>query len=160
MSEDLPPLIHLSYPLDTGRLMQDAEEARKIATGFNEKRAHQTHREPQDYFRIGRYTSDYIKQIMEDLGVNGNPRFYFQDPGSYLDWHTDINTLCSINMILSEEPAPISFRTGDVFYKQALLNTTVSHAVKNGEKERILFKISIFDETYEQVASKIKYRLS
>lgn len=138
--------------------MADAMSARANAAGFNEKRAHQTHRDPQDYFKISKYTSEYIERIMQDLGVNGSPRFYFQDPDSFLDWHTDINTLCSVNMVLSKDPAPISFRDGDMFYHQALLNTTIPHAVKNGKSERILLKISIFDQTFEEVADTIRYR--
>jgi len=36
-----------------------------------------------------------------------------------------------------------------------LLNTSIMHGVKNGNKERILLKISIFDRPYEQVAKQI-----
>jgi hypothetical protein len=139
--------------------MDDALGAMKIAKGFNELRAGQSARKSQEYFKIGYWDSPYIQQIVEDLKINGKPRFYFQDPGSFLDWHTDINTLCSINMVLSDDPAPISFRSGEVFYRQALLNTTVPHAVQNGPNPRILFKISIFDQTYEEVASRIPYKM-
>jgi len=139
--------------------MKDALEAKAIAKGFNELRPGQQSRVAQDYFRIGYWDSPYIQKIMSDLGVEGKPRFYFQDPGSFLDWHTDINTLCSVNMVLSDDPAPISFRSGETYYRQALLNTTVPHAVRNGRTERILFKISIFNRTFEEVAATIGYRV-
>jgi hypothetical protein len=158
MAEDLPPLLHLDYPIDMDLLLRDARGAKAIARGFNELRPGQQSRTAQDYFKIGYWDSPYIRKIMNDLGVNGKPRFYFQEPGSFLDWHTDINTLCSVNMVLSDDPAPISFRSGEMYYRQALLNTTVPHAVKNGPTERILFKISIFDKTFEQVAETIGYR--
>lgn len=158
-SHALPPLLPLRYPLNMDLIMQDALAAKASATGFNELRSGQQSRIPQDYFRIGYRDSPYIRQIMHDLGIEGRPRFYFQDPGSFLDWHTDINTLCSVNMVLSDDPAPISFRSGETHYRQALLNTTVPHSVRNGRSERILFKISIFDMTFEEVASTIRYRI-
>ena len=39
---------------------------------------------------------------------------------------------------------------------QSLLNTQNMHGVINGNEDRLLFKLSIFDESFETVADKIK----
>jgi hypothetical protein len=50
------------------------------------------------------------------------------------------------------------FFGNDYVYTQVLLNTTLPHSVTNGATERILLKISIFDETYEQLSARISYK--
>jgi len=155
----LPPLLRLNYPLDKAALLAEAYKAKEVAKAFNEPRPENPNRKPQDYFKISQWTSPYIEQIMVDLNVTGKPRFYFQDAFSELKMHTDINTLCSVNMVLSDDPSPITFEDGIQYYEQALLNVQVPHAVLNGPNSRILFKISIFDETFEQVAAKINYKV-
>ena len=112
-------------------------------------------------WKIQKYTSPLIEKMMEDFGVlhNGSPRFYFLAPNFTLPRHTDNNTTCSFNFILSDEPAPISFDDEDISYYQGLLNTTVPHSVRNGPKERILLKISIFDKSFEEIAKTLKYVL-
>lgn len=152
------PLLRLNYPLDKELLLADANQAREFAKSFNQPRFENQNRKPQDYFKMSQWTSPYIEQIMLDLNVVGSPRFYFQDAFSELKMHTDINTLCSVNMVLSDDPAPITFEDGVQFYEQALLNVQIPHAVVNGPNARILFKISIFNETFDQVAEKIKYK--
>jgi hypothetical protein len=56
---------------------------------------------------------------------------------------------------LSDDNTAITINDKDYFYKNALLNTTQPHSVKNGNKERLLFKISILNESFEAVANKI-----
>ncbi len=154
------PLLHLNYPLNKPLLLEQAAEAKRGSGPFNELRPGQASRKPQLDFRIAYWDSPYIQQIMQDLGVVGKPRFYFLDANAKLDMHTDINTKCSVNMVLSENPVPVTFVDQDHFYEQALLNVQVPHAVFNGPTERILFKISIFNETFEEVAAKIRYKRS
>ena len=62
------------------------------------------------------------------------------------------------NLILNENPAPVTMENVDIFYTQALLNTTVPHSITNGPEERVLLKISIFDKTFNEVAQKINYK--
>lgn len=152
------PILRLNYPLDEARLRADAEEARPHAKGFNEPRHPGEQRTQQDYFRISRWESPYIISLMDDLGVKGSPRFYFQDPFSDLDMHVDIGTKCAVNIILSDDPAPITYESGDHHYRQALINTSIPHTVRNGPVERVLFKISILEHTFEEVSRYIRYR--
>ena len=87
---------------------------------------------------------------------NGVPRYYILDSDSYLMPHIDYNTTCSVNHVLSVDAAPVTIEGKDYFYKTALLNTAVIHGVNNkGKKERVLFKISFFDEDYDTISKKL-----
>ena len=44
----------------------------------------------------------------------------------------------------------------DVVYTCSLLNVTKLHSVKNENEERILFKISIYSDTYESYLKRLK----
>ena len=88
----------------------------------------------------------------------GKPRYYILKENSVLLPHIDYNTTCSINHVLSDDPAPVSFPgIGDFKYKTAILNTTIKHGVMNlGKKDRYLYKISFFDISYEEVCECLK----
>jgi hypothetical protein len=94
---------------------------------------------------------------MEDFGVQGSPRFYWQEPNSILPMHVDNNTTCSINFVLTDNPSPVTVEDNDYVYEQAVLNTTKLHGVKTNGEERVLLKISIFDESYEDLIKRIPY---
>ena len=94
---------------------------------------------------------------MNDFGVVGKPRFYWLEPFAEIPEHIDNGTLCSLNFILSPDPAPIVIEDIEYTYKYVLLNTAVRHSVFNGPTERIMLKISIFDETFEDLAKRIPY---
>lgn len=79
-------------------------------------------------------------------------RFFKQEANQELPVHQDITTLCSINIMLSEEYNPIIFEGVDeIYYKCALINTQPRHGVKAHSMERIYLKFSIFDKSYEEV---------
>jgi len=151
----MEPITRLNYPLDLSRLAPAVEHARSIAQGYSDHR----YPVPAMNWKIARYTTDYIEQIGSDFGIKCDPRFYFASANSIIGTHIDNGTLCSINFILSDDPSPVTFGTNDYVYKQALLNTSIPHGVKNGPVGRVLLKFSIFDESYESLASRIPYRL-
>lgn len=155
-------LIHLAYPLDKPKLLAEALHAQKSAEPFNVVRGGQSSRQPQYQFKTKDWSSTYTDQIKKDLGINGVTKFYYQDADYSLDFHTDIKTLCSVNMLLSDHTAPISFFDDNIYvehvYEQALVDVSKNHAVFNKGFPRILFKISIFNKTFEEVAETINYR--
>ena len=120
------------------------------------------------YWKVIRHedmTSKYCKDLAESIKNKYNiagrvdSRFYRLLANELLPFHTDRGTQCSVNVILSDQPAPISFRIqnkiSNYHYKVALINTQLEHSVQNGSEDRILFKISIFDENFDSVAAKI-----
>ena len=102
---------------------------------------------------------DYAEQLCKRFNVNGSPRFYSLEKNTHLPMHVDHGTECSLNFLIDEsEPAPVKFESGNEYrYKFCLLNTQKKHGVDNVSEDRILFKLSIFDETFEQVKQKILY---
>jgi len=152
----LHPLTLLHYPLNTAALLQSAENARLSADPYTDSRYPGFRKE--DWY-IGRYTDERIETVLRDFEVSGSPRFYWLEPFATIPQHIDNGTQCSINLILTENPAPITIEGVDYTYQQALLNTTLPHSVTNGDVERIMLKISIFDETYESLSARIKYKL-
>jgi hypothetical protein len=149
------PLVYLDYPLDKARLLQDSIDAQKVSIPYQDPR----YPEYQfDYWAISRYTSEYIQQIMQDFEVNGKPRFYWLKENSKLPEHVDNGTTCSINFVLSNNLSPVTFGDNDYMYSMALLNTSIPHSVTNGDTERLLFKISIDTESFEELAARIKYK--
>jgi hypothetical protein len=146
----------LNYPLDTRVLLESAAKAKLQSEPYTDSRYPELR---LDQWHIGRYTDEHIEQVMEDFEIAGKPRFYWLEPFAKIPEHVDNGTQCSINLILTDTPAPITIEGKEYTYQQALLNTTLPHAVLNGPVERVMLKISIVDETYEQLAKRIKYKI-
>jgi hypothetical protein len=154
--DHVKPVTLLDYPLDNTTLLQSAANAKLSAEPYTDSRYPGFKKE--DWY-IARYTDGHIDKIMQDFVVDGSPRFYWLEPFANIPQHVDNGTQCSINLIITENPAPITIEGVDYTYRQALLNTALPHSVRNGEAERIMLKISIFDETYESLSARIKYKL-
>jgi len=101
--------------------------------------------------------ADFINQYFD---IDGSPRFYILEANTSLMMHIDQDTTCSLNFVLNDNAAPVRFKTGNsYFYRTALLNTSMKHAVDKTDSDRILFKLSIKDETFESVKQKIINKL-
>jgi hypothetical protein len=112
-------------------------------------------------FKVARgITFPYADELCNLFNITARPRFYTVDPNSELGQHIDHGTTCSINILLSDNSAPVNFEGKEYTYKQCLLNTQKMHGVINGADERVLFKLSIFDEDFETVAKKIEHVLA
>jgi len=95
---------------------------------------------------------DYVNNICNDMGIVAKPRFYTLDPYTYLVPHIDYGTSCSINILLyDQQNAPVNVEGVEYKYNACVLNVTKEHSVRNGPLKRILFKLSIFDQTYEEI---------
>lgn len=143
-------ILFTSYPLDTDLCLELAEQARHQAYPYKLSAQHDWAL-PQ--WLMADFTSDYIEQVISDLGMPCESRFYYQDKDYYLPEHQDTGTTCSLNFILSADPAPVTINGQDYTYTQALLDTSQMHGVKNNGSERILLKLSIVDRNFE-LASK------
>jgi hypothetical protein len=150
----MSPVTLLDYPLDRERLLVSANRARLHAQAYQDWRNNQA----MDFWQIAQYSDEYIEQIQNDLEISGKPRFYWAAANCVIPTHIDYNTQCAVNFVLSDSPAPVTFRTREYLYTQAVLNTAQPHSVINGPIERILFKISIFDESYESLVARIPYK--
>jgi len=149
------PITLLDYPLDVTKLLEIADQAKTKSISYKDPRYPNVN---MDHWKIRKFNNSYIQQIIDDFEVDGNPRFYWLKANTYLPIHVDNGTTCSINFILSEDPSPVTFDNKDYWYSQALLNTSVPHSVWNKSSERILLKISIATESYEDLANRIKFK--
>lgn len=95
--------------------------------------------------------TEYLCQTLVSQDVR--PRFYRQEANTEVPMHTDLNTKCCVNIVLSESAAPIVFEDlGAIEYSCALLNITKRHMVPPHPTERLLLKFSIFDVDYEEAS--------
>jgi hypothetical protein len=153
----MSPVLHLNYKIDKQLLLKEAQAVKNLATGYTDSRYPDL---KMDDWLVGHHSSEYVEQVMRDFGIKGKPRFYWLQPYAVIPEHVDNGTLCGLNFILTDQASPITFGDKDYFYEAILVNTSLPHSVINNEHERIMFKISIFDETFEQVAEKIKHYLA
>lgn len=153
------PLIEFQIDFDREQLLSQAQDLEGYQTFVDPKTNAMI-----PGWHIKRVNQGYAQELTEffkkEFALEDcRPRFYIQDPGVSIGFHTDRQTLCSFNFLLSDNPDPISFRTGTMFYVNALLNTTVEHAVLATKNRRLLFKISVFDKSFEEVSSVLPTRL-
>jgi|13_taG_2_1085334.scaffolds.fasta_scaffold08039_2 hypothetical protein len=95
-----------------------------------------------------------------DFGLFKNqvkPRYYVLERDTILPKHIDHNTRCSINHILSDNPSQVTFDNGSYSYQTAVLDTSKLHGVDNtGCDDRLLFKLSFFDISFERLVECLK----
>lgn len=151
----MDPLIFLDYPLDKEKLLVEAIEAKQNSKPYTDSRYPDLYMED---WLIGHYNSEYITKIMNDFEVEGKPRYYWMKPHAVIPEHVDNGTQCSLNFVLTENASPVTIGGTEYYYDSILLNTTVPHSVTNNEHERIMLKISIFNESYTDLAKRIKYK--
>lgn len=143
-----PALYHLSLEVDTDRLKSEA----LATTNYSDYYDPITKRNLEGW-GISHIESGYGKAIAdifrEELQLEIRPRFYILEAGTTLPMHVDRGTQCSFN-IIADGTSPITFEEGEFYYKQALLNTQVMHGVFNTIDDRVLYKLSVFDATFEE----------
>lgn len=82
--------------------------------------------------------------------------FYNQLANTELPWHKDYTTSAAVNILLSDDLAPLTFRIGDSHYKCALINVAKPHMVKPHPTDRLLLKYGWKDKTFKQVEKEFK----
>ena len=83
-------------------------------------------------------------------------QFMWIDKDFKLSWHIDDATVCrsSVNVIMTPEPAPVTFREGNFYYKCAALDVMQEHCVNNNSNERVLMRISFKTLTHEKLVNE------
>ena len=148
------PIAIINYPFDKELLKKIYISVKNQKIEYNDI----THGVIPNFSIIKLNECSYIDQVKKDLKIpTAKPRFYTLEANSLLPEHIDLTTMCSINVLLSDsQNAPVVIEDTEFFYDQCLLNTQKRHYVKNGNDERLLFKLSIFDMTFNDVYRKIK----
>lgn len=147
----MKPVYEIQHNFDDFRLLEELKS--QDATAYSDEK-HGSY----DNWKIINQTLRWAEREMQFFCNQfklpyGSPRYYQLDANSVLLPHIDYNTTCSINHILNDEAAPVTFNDyGEFTYNTAVLDTTKMHGVNNlGKKDRYLFKISYFETTYEEI---------
>ena len=159
----MQPLFKLDYKFNTFALLTELDRYKLSIGPYVDKRYGQV-----DNFKILRGNASLriaqqeCEKFLDYYGFlhnDGEPRYYILQANSILPVHTDMDTKCSINHLL-EGTAPIHFPdAGNYEYSTALLDISKPHGVDNtNSSDRLLYKISFFNYTFEEVKSKIMNR--
>lgn len=107
---------------------------------------------------IGPLGLKIVSQFESILQTNIEPRYYIQRKGMRLPFHCDRDTKCAINFILNDSQDAIEFRVNEKVYtnhyKTALIDTQTEHQVVTVTGDRILYKLSMKQMSFDQ-AKKI-----
>lgn len=139
------------FKLNKKILLDEWNKVKNNLKEYNDERM----KESTSNWKIVRHKFDYADELSNIFNVNARPRFYILDANTTLAQHTDLGTLCSLNFILNNNTAPINFDGTTIHYKNALIDTTKLHGVVNNDKDRLLFKMSIFNESFDEVKEKL-----
>lgn len=159
----IQPLFNLDYKFNTFALLTELDRYKLSIGPYVDKRYGTI-----DNFKILRGDSSLrvmwneCEKFLDYYGFSrndGEPRYYILKGNTTLPVHTDMDTKCSVNHLL-EGTAPIHFPDiGDYEYSTALLDISKPHGVDNTNlPDRLLYKISFFNHTFEEVKSKIMNR--
>jgi hypothetical protein len=113
-------------------------------------------------------TDTWLKTIIED--TNSLPEIkrlnaafkcdiiyvYKQLANSFLPKHRDYDVITAINLLLSDDVAPITFDYGDEYYKNALIDVSKHHSVKPYPSDRLLLKFAWHKKTFKEVENELR----
>lgn len=109
------------------------------------------------------YFNEVLRPIGEEFCEHYNIKnkfithFLCVEPGTSVGWHADGgDVMCAVNFLLEgDENCPIEFEDGFHTYNLALLDVTSRHRVSNNtDMQRIMFRLSFMDGTYEDIKNK------
>jgi len=103
----------------------------------------------------------YVQKALNDISSmfrsrNSSVAFLWQQKRTIVQAHIDPQTLCAVNCILSGANGTLWYpNIGSYEYKIALIDTKRPHGIRTSNENRIIFKISFFDLTYEQAVARL-----
>lgn len=157
-----PPVLRFQFPFSNELLLKEFEQVKDKLVPYQDERFTTPSVNWMVVPDLSQFNLPYVNNITlavtKTYNIKGHisPHFYFLQKKSILRNHVDFNTKCAINHVIQGGTAPVTYPDFGVWhYETALLDTSRIHGVVNKEEDRILFKISIFDETYEQVFHKV-----
>ena len=99
------------------------------------------------------------KRFKDMYNIDAHPRYYILLKGFELDTHVDEGTLAAFNYLISDENDPLVYfpdtRKININYKKGLVNLQMPHMVPKTVNERVLLKLSIYNNTFEECKEKI-----
>ena len=113
---------------------------------------------------IGPVGSKIAADFESILKTKIEPRYYIQRKGMRLSFHCDRGTQCAINLILNGSQDAIEFRVDDKVYtnhyQSALIDTQTEHQVVTVTGDRILYKLSMKEMSFEKARERLQNHVS
>ena len=146
-------LTHLDLDYDVDELRDEVEELSFKPFSPKECYFHETWLKARLRNHIHMYPHiEALHQLFEGSIVVA----YRQLADTSVHMHIDPATLCSVNVILSDDPAPVIFEDfGEIQYRAALFNTSLNHAVPAHHSERLLLKFAYLNTSYDTVLKRL-----
>lgn len=148
-------LTEIDYEYDKKMLLREAED-REGYEPFVDPKTGTVIKEWLIKRDVSGYGRTICDEFMRILNVPIKPRFYIQEKGFTLPPHVDRGTTCAINFVLSTKRDPITFHTDWGYmrytYETAIVDVTQRHEVTASSEDRLLFKMSIFDKSFDEVS--------
>ena len=147
-------LTHLSLDYDVDELRDEVEEFTFKPFSPKECYFHETWLKARLREHIHMYPHiEALYDIFEGSVIVA----YRQLADTSVHMHIDPATLCSVNIVLSNDAAPVVFDDyGEIDYRCALFNTSLNHAVPAYHKERLLLKFAYLDTPYDVVRKRLE----
>lgn len=107
-----------------------------------------------------KHTYTHLEHIKKQLGQHNIFIVGCKIPANIeFGMHIDPGVKCSINILLSEDNAPVTFEgIDDVYYRCALLDVSKMHKVKAYHKERLFMRFCFPTETFENIENELKMK--
>ena len=113
-------------------------------------------------------TDTWLKTIVENISILPEIKrlqnifqsdivyVYKQLANSNLPKHRDWDIITAVNILLSDDIAPITFDYGDEYYKSALIDVSQTHSVKAHTEDRLLIKYAWHTKTFSDIKEELK----
>lgn len=111
-------------------------------------------------FKVDPYKFDCVKNIFTKIEHIFKDEkidcfFYILEKHNSIGTHTDPNTLSAINILISDDNAPIIIEDNHYVYNTALVDTSKMHSVPASETDRLLLKFSLRDIPFDIAKEKL-----
>ena len=119
--------------------------------------SHSNYRIISDNIPIAQSVADKFKEMYDIVCY---PRYYILNKGFMLDIHKDDGTLAAFNYLLSDINDPINYHINndvlELVYNKGLVNLQELHSVPVVNEVRLLLKMSIYDQSFEECKTRIE----
>ena len=155
-------IVPVKYEIDKEKIKKIAEEVYPLAVPYSDPRFPNADFSHWKICKGDKFLPQHhniLQEITNDFGIEYIPKFYWQGANSYIPPHIDYGTQCSLNFVLSDDPAPVNVEGSEYTYTSAFLNTRLTHSVRTGDTPRLLLKLSSKTSLEKLVKKITKYTI-
>ena len=146
---EIPPnCLPINFKLDNEWLFNKCMELPRKQFWYGDNAIKGYRYAPLHYFKLQKYLEQTLR-----LKGRWNMKFVYLEPWTELPWHKDKGTKCAVNWVINHSKEKLEYKDSSYEYDMAIVDTSKLHRV-TCLRERILFKVSCFDMTYEELCTE------